>query len=305
MYLLQRFAWVAAAGVSLLVALFGLFRFLVEVGESPLRYVAQDAAVFAAGVIGIVLCWRRGKQLRAAHEAELDEVRRFTGSKLEASARPVVQVLAVGVFGALAAGCTLMYLSQPGNVILGLLAAGLSLVFVLMVLMAMSYHRRGRPALRLDGRGVDHVWFGEVPWPDVHGIFHKQFTIKHTTVHSLLLGVSQPGRYVARMPWIARLMTGKASLPRGRFGYVEIPLNPLDKDPVQVVNAAEALRDRVSPARLGYWYPLLDDESIAVGLEMEYVGKNPDRLPEEEILQRMLALQPRLQAMTDRIVQRR
>jgi len=305
MYLVQRFFWVMLAGVSLLLALFGLFRFLVDVGESPLRYVVQDAAVFAAGVLGMALCWRQGRKLKALREAALDEARRFAGHVLEASARPAIQALALGVFGALAAGCTLMFLHKPGDLALGLLSVGFALLFALMVPMALSQHRRGRPGLRLDGRGVDHVWFGEVPWSDVHGIFHKQFTIKYTTVHSLLLGVPQPARYVARMPWIARLMTGKWTLPRGRFGYIEIGLNPLDKDPLHVVNAAQALRDKVSPSRLPYWHPALDDESIAVGLEVEYLGHNPDRLPDDEILRRMEALQPRFQAMTDRLVRRR
>jgi hypothetical protein len=79
MYLLQRFAWVLVAGISLLVALFGLIRFLAEVGEAPVRYVVQDAALFAAGVIGMALCWRRGKQLEAAREA---------GPRLQARGRP-------------------------------------------------------------------------------------------------------------------------------------------------------------------------------------------------------------------------
>lgn len=305
MYLLQRVAWVSVAGISLLVALYGLFRFLVEVGESPLRYVVQDAAVFAAGVMGMVLSWRRGRSLKAMREAALDQARQFTGHALEASALPVRQALALAVIGALAAGCILMYLQKPGDMLLGFLSGAFLLLFVLMVPMVMSHYRRGRPALRLDGRGVDHAWFGEVPWTDVHGIFHKQFTIKYTTVHSLLLGVSQPGRYLGRMPWIARVMAGKWSLPRGRFGVIEIPLNPLDQDPLLVVNAAEALRDRVSPSRLRYWHPSLDDESIAIGLETEYLGQNPDRLPDEELLQRMEALRPRMQAMADRLLRRR
>ena len=305
MYLLQRFTWVLVAGISLMVALYGLFRFLVEVGESPLRYVVQDAALFAAGVLGMVFCWRRGKRLEAEHEAELDTLRRFTGSQLEASARPIRQVLALGLFAALAAGFTAAFLHSGGDLFLGFLSLACALMFALMVPMVMSHYRRGRPALRLDGRGVDHVWFGEVPWSDVHGILHKQFTFKQTTVHSLLLGVSQPGRYLARMPRIARFMTGKWSLPRGRFGTIEIGLNPLDKDPLLVVNAAQALRERVSPAPLSYWHPALDDESIAIGLETEYLGQNPDRLPEDEILRRMEALQPRLQAMTNRMLRRR
>lgn len=305
MYLLQRFAWVMVAGISLLVALFGLFRFLAEVGESPLRYVVQDVAVIAAGLMGLALAWRRGRNLKAVHEVELAQVRQFTGHKLEASARPVMQALALGVFVALAAGCTLLFLRHPQEWVLGLLSGAFVLALVMMVPMVMSYHRRGRPALRLDSRGLEHAWFGEVPWSDVHGIFHKQVTVKHTTIHSLLLGVSQPGRYLVRMPRVARVLTGKWSLPRGRFGVIEIPLNPLDKDPVLVVNAAEALRDRVSPSRLAYWHPSLDDETIAIGLETEYLGQNPDRLPVEEILRRMEALQPRMQAITDRLVRRR
>lgn len=305
MHLLQRFAWVLVAGISLLVALFGLFRFLIEVGESPLHYVVSDAALFAVGVIGMMVCWRRGNQLKAAHQAELDEKRRFIGRELEASARPVKQALALAVFVAMAAVCTMMLLEQPGDVLLIGLSVALWLFVALMVPMVLSFYRRGRPALRLDGRGVDHVWFGEVPWSDVHGIFHKQYTVKQSTVHSLLLGVSQPGRYLARMPWIARVMTGKWSPPRGRFGVLEIPLNPLDKDPLLVVNAAQALRDQVSPPRLGHWHPAQDDESIAIWLETEYLASNPDRLPEHELLPRLEALNLRLQAVTDRMTARR
>lgn len=305
MHYLLRMLLATLAVLSLLVAAFGLFRFLIEVGESPMHYVIQDVGVFAAGVLGFALCWRQGKKLLAAREAALEQARRFSGHSLEASARLGLQIAGLAFFGLAAAGSTYLYLLRTEDWVLGLCAALFAVLFVLMLPLVISQHRGGRATLRLDGRGLEHAWFGQVPWTDVHGIFHQQQKIRSNTVHVLVLGVANPARYLERMPRAARLMQGGWTTPRGRYGKLQVPLNALDKDPFLVANAAAALRERVSPAPLKGWFPGMDEESIAVGLELAYLADNPDRLPPEEILRRMEAVEPRMQALTSRLRGRR
>ncbi len=303
MYFLQRLLLAALAVLSLGVALFGLFRFLIEVGESPIHYVVQDVGVFAAGVLGMGLCWARSRKLVAAQAEAATQTPPFTGYSFEASAQPWKQVLGLIFFGLMAAFMVWLFLDEGGWKVGAVMAACLVL-FVLMIPLVASHYRQGRPTLHMDSRRLEHAWLGEVPWTAVHGLFHKTQTHRSTTVHSLVLGVANPGQYVARMPWIVRLMSGYAAVPRTRYGAVAIPLNPLDKAPWAVVAAAQALRDRVSPPRVAYWFPEMEDEWVDIALESDYLGQNPDRLPEDELLARMQALQPRLQAMTDRLLGR-
>ena len=305
MYFLQRLLLLGLAGVALLVVGFGFFRFMIEVGVSPTRYVVQDLAIIAAGLLGLLLCWRQGRKLVARRQAELEALHQFKGHSLEANARPLVQVLALSFFGLLAAGCGWAVLQGDDDVRLLLCAALFTVLFVLMVPLMRSHYRPGRPTLRLDARGVDHVWFGAVPWSAVHGVYHRQLKLKQTTIHTLVLGVSGPARYLGRMPWIARLMAGKLRPSRGRYGAIEIGLNPLDQHPLLVASAAATLRGRASPPAVAGWHPGMDDETIEVSLEMGYLAENPDRLPPDELLARMQAIEPRVRAMTDRLLGRR
>lgn len=305
MFLLQRLGLLALAGVAILVLAFGLFRFAIEVGVSPARYVVQDLAVMAAGLLGLFLCWRQGRRLQARRQAALEPLRQFKGHTLEARARPLVQILALTIFGLLAAGCIWLVLKGGHDFRLLACAVLFTAIFALMVPLVRSQYRAGGPTLRLDARGLDHVWYGTVPWTAVHGVFHRQVKIKQTTVHTLMLGVSEPARYLGRMPRIARLMAGKLALPRGRYGVVEIALNALDQDPFLVASAATELRARVSPPPVPGWYPGMDDESLELSLELAYLANDPDRLPSEEMVARLQAVERRMKAQTERLRARR
>ena len=84
-----------------------------------------------------------------------------------------------------------------------------------------------------------------------------------------------------------------------------LPTVILDGNRILVANAAATLRGRASPPAVPGWFPGMDDESIDVSLEMVYLAENPDRLPPEQVLARMQALEPRIKAMTDRLLRGR
>lgn len=302
MYFLQRLSLLGLAGISLLLALYGLARFAIEVGVSPARYVAQDLAVAALGLAGLYACWRLGRGLQARRETALAPTRRFKGHTLEANARPVAQLLALAFLGLVAAGCGWAVMQGHDDIRLVLCGAFFAVFFVLMVPLVRSQYRPGRPTLRLDARGVDHAWFGTVPWTAVHGLFHRQAKLKQTTIHTLVLGVSEPAKYLGRMPRIARLMAGKLRLPRQRYGAIEIGLNALDHDPFLVADAASTLRSRVRPPHIVDWHPALDEESIDVLLESSYLTSDDHGLSPEQVLARMEALAPRMKKFTDRLL---
>ncbi|MFY2762904.1 hypothetical protein [Arenimonas sp. MALMAid1274] len=299
MYLAKRFALLVLAGVFLLVAAFGVFRFLVEAGHSPLRYVVQDAAVFAAGVMGMFLCWRTGRGLVTRHEAALEQGRRFTGDVLEASMSPWKQVLGIFVFVLMAAVSGLMYLDDR-DWRLALCAIFFALLSALLIPYCILLYRPGRPTLRMDAAGFDHALYGWVPWQEVHGIYLDIQTIRNHELKRLVLGVSNPGRYRSRMPWVARLLSEQPFKSDGRFGTLSIGLQGLGMDPLRVFNAAQVLRDRASPPRLKHWHPSFDHHTIAVALELDYLAENPDRLPPEEIGRRLDAIAPHMPGLADR-----
>ncbi|MDY0021747.1 hypothetical protein, partial [Arenimonas caeni] len=87
MYYLKRMFWLALAGACVLVMAFGIFRFAIEAGVSPLRYVVQDVAVIAAGLLGLLACRRQILRLAAGREAALAPTRRFKGHSLTVAGR--------------------------------------------------------------------------------------------------------------------------------------------------------------------------------------------------------------------------
>lgn len=304
MYLAKRLLLLALAGLSLLVAAFGGFRFLIEAGQSPLRYMVQDAAVFAAGALGLFLCWRVGRKLKEGHDAAQEAARRFDGDVLEASMQPVKMVLALLVFLGMAGVSWLIYLDK-GDWRLAAGAIVMAAFCALLVPFAWVQLRHRGPTLRMDARGLDHALYGWVPWSDVHGIYLDIKTIRHVKVMRLVLGVSNPARYRSRMPWIARLLSEQLRTPRGRYGTLVLALQSMDVDPLRIVSAAEVLRDRASPPRLRYWTPWMDQESISMGLELAYLESDPEDLSPEEKLRRLEALDPRIRAVAHQLQGRR
>lgn len=302
MYLLKRLGLLLAAFFCILVAAFGLIRFSIEVGESPMSYVVQDVAVALAGLMGLWACWRRSRQLKARREAEESRVPEFTGQRLEANARALTQGLAIGLLALSSAFCIGWLVTKPGW-----MAGAVTLLMVTITLVlgatSAALQRGGRPALVMDGHGLDHAWFGRIPWDQVQGIHFKEVQIKHTRVFSLVLGVRHPDRFVAQTHWAVRLIQNKRRGTGALSGVLEIPLNPLDQPPRQIHAAAMALRQRVQPPLVEHWYPGMDDADIALADDASTLMADLERMSPEQALERLQAMAPRMQASSERAQQ--
>lgn len=253
MMFLLRIGLVLFATLFCLLALFGLLRFSIEVGESPMRYVVQDVGVFFAGVMGLWGCVWYWLRLKAREDALFLNPPAFTGDLFEARVRRPAQGLGLFFFTVLSLFSLSWLVREPGfksaaatAIIVGVTA--------LMGLMAVSMYRDGRPAaLQMDTRGLTHPWYGHIPWTAVHGMNFQETQVRASWMFTMVLGVGSPDLFLLRMPWIVRLMQGRWLTAGQPTGAISIPLNPLDKPPREIYAAAWALRHRVQPAMLSHW----------------------------------------------------
>jgi hypothetical protein len=174
---------------------------------------------------------------------------------------------AILVFASLLALPTIFLLS--GQYVGG----GVTLMFVLPVLaylaaILLPYFTRPGPALVLDREGVEHIWFGRIPWDQVHGIgLTHQDLIRGYTQVFLVLGVREPGCFLERRPNALRLFE-RAKAREAETGDLLIPLHVLDKSPDRVRNVALDLRGRVSPPRSASWFPGIDPQAFAANSQL-------------------------------------
>lgn len=299
MYFLKRLGLLLAATAFLLLSGFGWLRFSIEVGVSSPYFVIQDALFGVAGLLGVAACAWKARQLKARREADEAQVPAFTGTRFEAHARVGVQLVAVLFLGLMAVAAGFWFKVEPG-LESGAVAALLTVLTVLAGVSARSLHRGGRPALSMDPYGLEHVWFGRIPWQKVHAVDLREVRIKHSRIHTLVLGVENPDRYVTNMPWLVRLMQNKWSLGGAARGKLEIPLNPLSAPAREIHAAALALRLRVDPPLAGHGVQRTTAADAALLAELDVLSKQMDHLTPEQVLERVQALQPRMDALRER-----
>jgi hypothetical protein len=253
MLFLLRIGLVVIAASFGLLALFGLLRFSIEVGGSPVRYLIQDVGLFLVGVAGLsgsIWCWRR---LDARERALFVDPPPFTDDRFEASVKQPLRAMILVLFVALSLLSLSWLLREPGFKAAAVTAV-MSGAVVLMGLMAASMHRGTRPSqLHMDTRGLTHPWYGHIPWTAVHGMNFQETRGRAGWIFTMVLGVGSPDRFLIRMPWIVRVMQGRWLTGGQPTGAISIPLNPLDKPPREIYAAAWALRHRVQPGLIYSW----------------------------------------------------
>jgi len=236
-----------------LLAMFGLLRFSIEVGESPLRYVIQDVGVFLAGAMGLAGCLWYWRRLDARLQDLFVNPPPFTGDRFEASVDQPLRgmILLLSIVFTLFSLAELVRVPGIKSAVVTVLATGLTVV---IGLMAASMYRGTRPmTMHMDARGLTHPWYGHIPWTAVHGMNFQEAQARGSWVFTMVLGVGSPDLYLVRMPWIVRVMRGRWLTAGQPTGAIPIPLNPLDKPPREIYAAAWALRHRVQPAMLSHW----------------------------------------------------
>lgn len=245
-----------------LVLLYGVLRFITELGISPMRFLIEDALVALAGAAGLtasVLGWRR---LQAAAKARAPAARpTFEGSRLEAGLKPM-RVFAILLGGAALGGLGwLMFNASMGGskpVDATLWLSGLTLIAAGLGCLALvwSFYRPGRASLVVDGQGIDHAWFGLVPWNRVTGI-HLQHTIGRHESHCLVLRVSEPGQFLGagRLPGIFASRVRKEA----RMGALHLPLDMFKCDPALIHEAALKFRSSLQLPFLTTWHPAFSE----------------------------------------------
>jgi hypothetical protein len=114
--------------------------------------------------------------------------------------------------------------------------------------------RPTRAALVLDDEGAHHAVFGYVRWHEVGGIAldWQQFRGKRQAF--LALGMEKGARVRGGWDWLRRWRNP---------AELKIPLQGLDHSPEQILEVALRLRDRVSPPRITFWFPLMSLEALA------------------------------------------
>lgn len=241
-----------------LVLLYGVLRFISELGISPVRFLIEDALLALAGAAGLTACVLGWRRLQAAAEAQAAVGRPvFEGSRLEAGLKPL-RVFVIVLLGAALSGLGwLMFnasMSGSKPVEVTELLSGLALIASGLGCLAWVWwmYRPGRASLVVDGSGIDHPWFGLVPWNRVHGI-HLQHTTGRHESHCLVLRVSQPGQFLGagRLPGIFASRARKEA----RMGALQLPLDLFKCDPALIHEAALKFRNALQLPLLTTWHP--------------------------------------------------
>jgi hypothetical protein len=253
MVLLVRIGLVLIAVFFGALALFGLLRFSIEVGESPVRYVIQDVGVVLAGVMGLWGCFWYWRRIDAREQALFVNPPPFTDNQFEALVdRPLPDMLLLLLI--VSSLFSLTWLVQEPGFNSAAATLVLSGVTVLAGLMAASMHRGSRPStLHMDFQGISHPWYGHIPWTAVHGMNFQETRGRAGWTFTMVLGVGSPDLFLVRMPWIVRFLQGRWLTGGQPAGAISIPLNPLDKPPREIYAAAWALRHRVQPPLNSLW----------------------------------------------------
>lgn len=260
MRLLARIGLLLLAAVFIAAFLFGLFRFINELGVSPLRYVLEDLLIAVAGASGFAACLLKSRKLAKQQRAEFDAVV-FTENRFEANVRRGPMLLA-GLLLLIAFGALGLSLAQD-PIDTGKIALSGSFVLLMLLLMSMLLlqRRSGRPSLVMDSFALDHFLYGPIRWDHIQGAHLREVHIRGTKLHSLHLLVSSPGRYLANAPWLQRLFLTQARR-EAAIGEIVLPIQNLDQPPASVNKAFLALRSRTSPPLLEGWMPGASPETI-------------------------------------------
>lgn len=255
MPVLQRVALMILMLAALTVAWQGAQQLQHALAFAPGTMPWRPTLKLAGGLLVVAWGWQRLRRLGRERDAALKAHARKPGRRFQASSNPMLQAMVLVVM----LGFSLLLLFEP-DLDLRYQRAGGVLMLLLTIYcgwVVIGSEPDDTPMLGMDAGGLDHAWFGRVPWHEVHGIalLHEEVVIhRHTQrVPLMVLGVARPDRYVQRGSVAVRLAQEQPFATGAAFGELRIPLAPLDERPARVVRIASSLRQKVEPPVLPGW----------------------------------------------------
>jgi hypothetical protein len=250
---LQRAALLVLMLAALMVAGQGAIELQSALGRAAGGLPWLQLLKIVGGLAVPAWAWRQLRRLDRERAVAMEVHARKPGRRFQADGNPILQAIVLtGLLGA----TTLLFLMDLGRG-QGLLVMGMLAVTIYVGFVAISGQPDDTPVLGMDATGLDHVWFGRVPWNQVHGIGLEQqeLVIQRRTyrVPVLVLGVSHPDRYQARAPVAVRVGQEEFMGTGATYGELRIPLGPTEERPARVVLVAKGLRDQVAPPTLPGW----------------------------------------------------
>lgn len=249
-----------------------------------------------------------GRLLRERERSDLEAVERL--SRFEADGRPALHGLmslalaALMAFGAWAG-------ARDGQWAMAALCAAVFVLFLAGIVGWARQMLRPGPLLAMDHQGLRHAMFGVIPWGDVVGLSLREVQTRYVKASTLHLGVRMPHRFLAQAPWLVRWGKRDWQRTRPEYGTLDIPLNALDRKPRLVHEAALALRRKVADPLLPHWHPAMSPQQVATFVDMqrlhaelEDAGSDTDIPRMEALMQRMTAMQPRIDSALGQEVRR-
>jgi len=218
-----------------------------------------------------------GRLQREREAAELETLRRRRVFEARGGLRWFLLSVPLGALFAWS-GCAAL---QKGHWGVAAVSFALVALFVLLGWQVARQVLRPGPMLRMDAHGIDHALYGPIRWGDVIGLQLQSVQVRHSTQHTLMLGVRDAPRYLRNAPPLMRWLHGRRLRGRQGVAALPIPLNLLDKDAGLIHASALALRRRDPAPFLEYWHHGMDGQEIDALLRMHALIDDSDRIAAE------------------------
>lgn len=239
---------------------------LVLVGTVPMSGLLFLGIGLAVGGLAIWLDYGRSRAEKARDQADLLAAR--TAGRFEANIRQRGVLLLCGFF-VLVSSIGIYGGWSERNDTLVLSSAVLLALFGYFGWHLLRITRQPGPSFLLDVCGLHHVQYGTMPWQDIVGISLRQHAVKGTTISVLIVGVRQPHRFVAGLPWFARWRYRNWGPDRPAIGDVEIPITNLDRKPEIAFAAAQAMLKRYNPEAPILWHSGMSPRDLETFQQLE------------------------------------
>lgn len=259
MDLLKRFGLLLLTATFVFLGLyFGLLRLLQDKDSGVIAYIVQDILFILSGIIGVIACSRALSKMRKDKIAFLSAqpLPEFISAGMSVKAKLVAALLILLTIAS-AYGLLNIFPDPKGSLIL---LGCTGFCGLLTYLFWLQYDRDGE-TLRLDQSGINHKWYGNIPWSQIVGISMLTTTTRGMTIHTLFLGIMDRQKYLTNMPWLMRKLQGLSGSADSKMS-LQIPLHLLNVDANLIEKMALKHRALHQPPMLAGWHYFMTENEF-------------------------------------------